>query len=427
MKLIIPVEFYRKGGVERVIIGLISNLIEQVDQIIFIASPKNIDYFKTILPTSEKLIYEKWQWSSSSQAAKKIAFFHKLLSFSQKLKLEGLTLFLGQKIKNLRIQSRINYLIDKYQATHCLYAIINRLEPPKVTIPLSGIAYDLFWRFAPLTYADDYRASYDRCLFLWLQKADLILAISEKTRNDILSIFGDSRFASKVKAVPLAGFSSHNTTITTEIQDSSTPIFYFPSSFGIYKDHLTLIKAGLKLAQQNLDFKIVFIGKETDNLINGTLTLSQQSKTQEYDEYLHECNEIYEQNKSLINQYFKGLGYCDYETVEYYYATCSCVVFPSQYEGFGLAISEAIVRGLPVIATDLAVFKEQVDLYQCSDRIDFYAKGDVDALADLLEGFINHPKPKFSTDEIEKRFSHWTWQTVAQEYINGLLKLDSPS
>lgn len=423
MKIIIPIIFYRKGGVERVIISLVSNLIKDVEQIILIVYDKDMEYFKTILPNSDKLVYELWTWPLSSPQRKIVSLLNKSLSIARKLKLEALITFIKKRLQTLQIQSRINYLIKKDRATQCLYILINRLEPPNITIPLSAISYDLFWRFAPLSYSDDYIANYDKYLLLWLQKADLIFTISEKTRNDIISVFPSPEFAPKLQAVPLAGFPSNETKATFEVENKQTIVFYFPSSFGIYKDHLTLLKAGLELAQNKIDFKIVFIGKETDNLVNGTLTLSQQKQTQEYDEYIRQCNEIYENNKAPIEQHVQGLGYCDYEKVEYYYQTCSCVVVPSQYEGFGLAISEAIVRGLPVIATNLDVFKEQAELYQCSDRITFFSKGNVKELAACLEQFIQNPITRLSPSEIEARFYHWTWEDVAREYLTQLGKI----
>ncbi len=423
MKLIIPIEFYRKGGVERVIISLVSNLIESVDKIILVLPNKQIAYFQSLLPNSDVIIYESFSFPTSSLESKFLSALNKLLSVAKKLKLEGLQKSLAKRIQRFRIDARIDQLVRKHQATHCLYVLINRLKPPTVKIPLSGIAYDLFWRFAPLTYPDSYISLYDKYLLLWLEKADLILTISQKTRDDILTVFPNYQFASKLKAVPLAGFPSHATENFLQESETNIPTFYFPSSFGIYKDHLTLLKAGLKLAEKNINFKIVLVGRETDSLINGSLKLSQQSKTQEYQSYLEKCNRLCKDNKILFDKYFVGLGYCEYKEVESCYETCSCVVVPSQYEGFGLAVSEAIVRGLPVIASDLEVFQEQIDLYQCPDRIDLFSQGDVDALAKTMEQFIFNPKAKLSAEEIALRFSRWTWQDVAKEYVALLEQL----
>jgi glycosyltransferase involved in cell wall biosynthesis len=425
MRLIIPVEFYRKGGVERVILALIGNLTHYVEEIVLVLPSKEIDYFRSILPDSKNIIYESFSWTNTNREYQFILILTKILSVAQKLNLKTFQKIISDRIRNLRIQSRINFLAQKHRSTHCLYVLINRLRPPNIQIPLIGISYDLFWRFAPLTYSDSYVSEYDRHLLMWLEKAAIIFTISQRTRQDILSVFPDSKFVRKITAVPLAGFPDNSSFTPDRPSDPDPPIFYFPSSFSIYKDHLTLLKATLKLTEKNLDFKVILLGKETDSLVNGSLKLSQQLKTQEYADYLYQCSELYRNNKSLFEKYIEGLGYCSYEQVEYWYNNCSCVVVPSQYEGFGLAVSEAIVRGLPVIASALDVFNEQAELYQCFDRIEFFPQGNVDALADRMEQFILNPKQKLRSEEVNRRFSHWTWQDVAKQYVTLLEKIPS--
>jgi glycosyltransferase involved in cell wall biosynthesis len=419
MKIVIPIEFYRKGGVERVIISLIPNLLKFVDKIIILMPRKDIEYFQSLMPESAKLVYEDFAFYKNSFEAKQFYFYNLIIRACKILKLTGIQTFFSQRIGRLRIEARINQVIRYHNADHCLYAIINRVTPPNVNVTLSGIAYDLFWRFAPLTYSDTYRETYENPLKQWLDKADLIFTISQKTKDDILKIFPSAIYEKKLKAIPLAGFTEQSAT-TDRVETNKVITFYYPSSFGIYKDHLTLIKAGIQLAQKGLNFKIVFIGKETDSLVNGKLQLSQQLKTEEYREYLEACNQTYAENKEIIDQFIEGLGYCDYETLEFNYQTCSCVVFPSQYEGFGLAIAEAIVQGIPVIASDLEVFKEQVELYQCRDRVIFYPMGDVDALTDRLEQFILTPIPRLSPEDIPSKINRWTWEDVAKKYITLL-------
>ena len=423
MKIVIPIVFYRVGGVERVIVSLITELSQQVEQVIILASPNMIGHFRELLPESTTIIYESFSLPSNSQEAKILGIINKLLSWAKNTPIKPIQQYFNRIRDHYRSNSRIKQVINKFQATHCLYVIANKITPPSVNIPIAMIGYDLFWRFAPLTYPKSYIDQYDRFLLSWLQKGDMIITISEKTTKDILSIFPD--FAAKIKTVPLAGFLY---TAKSEIENIQfhAPIFYFPSSLGIYKDHLTLLKAGLILAKQRLQFKIVLSGKETDKFVQGDLSLSQQTKTQEYLNYLDECQSIYQENKELINQYFVGLGYGDNQEVEKWYQNCSCVVFPSKYEGFGLALSESIVRGIPVIASDLEVFAEQLELYKCSDLVEFFPQGNVDALAECMKNFIFNPKPKLSETEIKNRFNHWTWKDVAKEYVKLLEQCSTP-
>ncbi len=431
MKLILPIEFYRKGGVERVICGTIEELIEieEVEEIILILPKKYIPHFQEKLPKSPIIKYELFTLPPKILQSRILSVINKFSSLSNNFKAKKAKRFFKRLHRKYQSEFRIKYLASRYQATHCLYFLANRLTPPNLDIPLAMISYDVFWRFAPLTYPESYSKKYDLSLLEWLQKVNIVFTISEKTRKDILSIF--PKFNNKIKAVPISGFPTKSNasqkllTLAENSHESNEelPIFYLPSSFGIYKDHLSLLKAGIKLAEKNLKFKIVLIGKETDNLIAGKISLSQQANSKEYVDYLHQCQEISQNNQKIMQEYFEGLGYSADEDVEKWYRKCSCVVFPSKYEGFGLALSEAVVRGIPAIVSDLEVFREQVELYKCGDMVDFFPVGDVDALANCMEKFILNPQSKLSTEEIDTRFSHWTWKETAKEYIRLLEKL----
>ncbi|NEP78214.1 MAG: glycosyltransferase family 4 protein [Okeania sp. SIO3B3] len=431
MKLILPIEFYRQGGVERVICGTIEEWIEidEVEEIIFILPKKYIPYFQEKLPKSPIIKYESFTLPPKSLQSRILSLINKFSSLSGNVKAEKVKRFFKRLRSKYQSEFSIKYLASRYQATHCFYFLANRLNPPNLDIPLAMISYDVFWRFAPLTYPESYIKEYDLNLLEWLKKVNIVFTISEKTRKDILSVFPE--FSSTIKAVPISGFptkSNASQRLLGLVENSheshdELPIFYLPSSFGVYKDHLTLLKAGIKLAEKKLKFKIVLIGKETDNLIAGKITLSQQKNSQEYIDYLHQCQEISQNNQNIMQEYFEGLGYCSDEDVEKWYRKSSCVVFPSKYEGFGLALSEAVVRGVPAIVSDLEVFQEQVELYKCEDMVDFFPVGDVDALANCMEKFLLNPRNKLSAEEIDTRFSHWTWRETAKEYVRLLGKL----
>jgi glycosyltransferase involved in cell wall biosynthesis len=420
MKLIIPIPYYRHGGVERVIISLINEISEEIDQVVIISSPKIINYFQKKIVSSEKIVYEPFNLPNNLIASKTVGFLEKINILIDKINLSQPLVNNFQEFKNSYKDRLIfQHLIKKYQATHCLYFLINKITPPQINIPISAVIHDVFWHFSPLTYNKNYRQRYDKNLLKWLIKSDKILTVSHKTKSDVLAIF--PQFESKIQAIPNAGFIPKNyddlLTEKPENLNNKKIIFYFPSSFGIYKDHLTLLKASLILSQKYSDFQIVLAGKETDTFIKGQVNLSQQKQTQEYQEYLQEWQRLCQENQILINNHFLGLGFASETELENWYQKSDCVIFPSQYEGFGLGISEAIMRGIPVIASDLDVFKEQIDLYKCPDRITFFEKGNADDLATKMADFIDNPKLKLSGEKLKFYQQLWTWEKVAQKYI----------
>ena len=73
--------------------------------------------------------------------------------------------------------------------------------------------------------------------------------------------------------------------------------------------------------------------------------------------------EVMEQHRRLVRQsgvdgFVKFLG--EMENPMPYVASADIVVIPSRFEGWGMTLSEALVLGKPVVATDIPVFREQV-------------------------------------------------------------------
>jgi len=423
MKLIVPIPYYRHGGVERVIVSLTTELSNQTEQVIITSSPKIITHFQQLIPPSEKIVYQIFSLPDDKFLTKVLNILKKLSSFCNQYNLsESITKPLKNLDNTYHNKVIFQYLINKYQITHCLYLLVNKVEPPNLNIPLFGVIHDIFWHFSPLTYDETYKEIYDQSLEKWLLKSQKIFTVSKKTQSDILKIFPE--FESKIYPIPNTGFlpkqiNLHASNKLLSDQQKNI-IFYFPSSFGIYKDHLTLLKASIILAKKKFNFKIVLLGKDTDKLIQGKIELSQQKKTEEYEKYLQDWQSIYQENEVIIKKHFLGLGFCDDNELENWYLQSDCVLFPSQYEGFGLGIAEAIMRGIPVIASDLDVFTEQVELYQCPDRITFFAKGNAEDLAKKMESFINNPLPRLSGEKLDFYRQLWTWEKVAEQYIKTM-------
>jgi alpha-1,2-rhamnosyltransferase len=103
----------------------------------------------------------------------------------------------------------------------------------------------------------------------------------------------------------------------------------------------------------------------------------------------------------------------DDDGLEYAYANAAVLVFPSMAEGFGLPLVEAMQRGLPVIASDIPVFRETGG--------DFVAYCDVrepKSLARMVLELERTGKVPAARDPKDWRWI--TWRESAQQLVKAV-------
>ena len=88
-------------------------------------------------------------------------------------------------------------------------------------------------------------------------------------------------------------------------------------------------------------------------------------------------------------------GYC--ENVEHYMANSSCLLFPSYNEGMPLTLAQAVLVGMPILASAI---EPVIELK--GDTYDLIPPGDLDAWTCALEGYLSHKMecPFFSPDRV---------------------------
>lgn len=100
--------------------------------------------------------------------------------------------------------------------------------------------------------------------------------------------------------------------------------------------------------------------------------------------------------------------------LEYAYANAKALVFPSYVEGFGLPLVEAMQRGLPVMASDIPVFREVG-----GDFMAYFDLGSTQSLVDLVQAFES--SGVFPANRPVEAW-HWIgWKEASGQLIGGIL------
>jgi glycosyltransferase involved in cell wall biosynthesis len=175
-----------------------------------------------------------------------------------------------------------------------------------------------------------------------LKKSDRILAISEHTKNDLISRY---HIPSKKIDVTHLGVSDHFKPMNEkEIgdykkkQNLTNPYILFVGAIEPKKNISTIIKAFSCCIQKLPELTLVLAGKPS----------------WKYQEIFTLINSLHLEKKVRL------LNFVPYEDLPLLYSGAEVFVFPSQYEGFGLPPLEAMKCGTPVIVSNKSSLPEIV-------------------------------------------------------------------
>ncbi|MDO8497261.1 MAG: glycosyltransferase family 1 protein [bacterium] len=98
------------------------------------------------------------------------------------------------------------------------------------------------------------------------------------------------------------------------------------------------------------------------------------------------------------------------EDLVFFYKNAKALIHPSLSEGFGLPIVEAMHFGLPIIASDIPVFKELIGESYFS-----FDPTDTENMAKAIERFLKEDKKKVDYASLLKKFS---FKTMAQKTLD---------
>lgn len=204
--------------------------------------------------------------------------------------------------------------------------------------------YDLTFLRYP-QYIDRVVARYYQRVRQCLQWTDLVIAISESTKQDAIQYLKIA--PEKIFVTPLASRYSTNyldsydlTTLKAKVDyNFKIPYLLFVSTIEPRKNLITLIKAFNYLKEKyRIEHNLVLIGK----------------KGWRYEGIFQAIA------NSAYNNYIYHLDYLSDELVALFYKLAQVFVYPSYYEGFGLPVLEAMTLGTPVVCANTASLPEVV-------------------------------------------------------------------
>jgi glycosyltransferase involved in cell wall biosynthesis len=244
-------------------------------------------------------------------------------------------LVLPARIQELRMAWSLPRVLRRVRPAlaHFVHAI-----PPRCPCPAVLTVQDVSFARRPELMGLADRLVFRRVVPRAARRAARVLAISERTKRDLVELFGLPE--ERVVVTPLG--------VDPAFGPGDAP----PDSYLLFvgaiqprKDPLAAARAATALG-----LRLVVVGPEKDTGLAA----------------------------ELRNAGAELRGYVPKDELARLYRGAACLVFPSQYEGFGLPVVEAMASGTPVVAApdpalkevagDAAVFAEQGDLAEAVER-----------------------------------------------------------
>lgn len=225
------------------------------------------------------------------------------------------------------------------------------LEPPTKKAKRITTIHDLTVYKYPQTFqprgGHNIVSNQKRKLFFVKYYSDLVIAVSETTKQDIIDILKIPEKRIKV------------------IYEAADPL-YFPRSenqieetkekFKIEEDYLLCV--GTREPRKNLDRAMMAFAQISKELPDTSLIIAGKYGWGSEDQISNIKPACRQGRNQKLHQSVKILGYVEKEDLARLYSGAKAFVYPSLYEGFGLPILEAMACGCPVVTSSVGSMKE---------------------------------------------------------------------
>ncbi|GAC1634934.1 MAG: glycosyltransferase family 1 protein [Chloroflexota bacterium] len=259
---------------------------------------------------------------------------------------------------------------DRLNLFHATY-VLPPVLPCRSVVTVHDITYALF----PQWFAPRVRAMLQVLVPLALKKARRIITISEHTKRDLVQHYGvDPDKIAVAYLAPRPAFLERDTTSRRE-----QPFFLYVGNVEPRKNVETVIRALAVMRDRKHAIPLVVTGKQGLN----------------YGETVRLVHTL------RLDHLVEFTGYVPDDRLRHLFASCTALVHPALYEGFGLTPLEAMVQRTPVIAANTSSVPEVV-----GDSALLVEAESIEAWTDAMENMMD------SQDLREKYAERGAWHVT---------------
>jgi glycosyltransferase involved in cell wall biosynthesis len=292
----------------------------------------------------------------------------------------------------------LSYFDKYFDSPDILHGTNYSVYPCKNSLKVMNI-YDLTFMKYP-NYVDSVVKTYTERVQRCLQWTDLVLTISQSSKQDIIKYLHVA--PEKIYVTPLASRYNPSSLVPGNIDelqkqikyDFSQPYILFVSTIEPRKNIENIITAFNLLKQKyKIPHQLVLIGKRGWKY-KPIFAAIENSPWK---------NEIYH------------LEYLNNELVRLFYSKTDIFVYPSHYEGFGLPVLEAMTLGAPVVTANTSSLPEVA-----GDAAILIEPHDMTQLAEAILQVINDSQLRQELiNKGRERAKLFSWERTAKETLKA--------
>ena len=229
-----------------------------------------------------------------------------------------------------------------------------------------------------------------------IQNADKLICVSEFSKNELLKYYPE---AENRAVVVYEGIEAPELGITQDTEEKvlgefglsaeNTKYILYVGTIAPHKNIKRLISAFGRIENTLPDYKLVIAGK----------------KGWMYNEVFEEVERLNLKDRVVFT------GFADETKLEVLYRNTELFVSASLYEGFGFPPLEAMIRKIPVVVSDIEIFRET-----CMDTVEYFNPMEIEDIADKILNLIKDDSKKSRLAEAGyERACFFSWEKAARE------------